>query len=223
MSEKVKVDIWSDVACPWCYVGKRRFETALAGFAGRDDAPEVEIEYHSFELAPDTPVDFEGTEVDFLAKHKGMPAGQVEQMLGQMTTVAAAEGLAYDFDALQHTKTLKAHELLHLAKSRGKQVEMKERLLKAYFEQGRHVGRIDELVALATEVGLDADEVRTALESGQFEDDVEQDIAQARAYGISGVPFFVFNGKYGVSGAQDPAVFTQVLDQVVADAAESVA
>lgn len=223
MSEKVKVDIWSDVACPWCYVGKRRFETALAGFAGRDDAPEVEIEYHSFELAPDTPVDFEGTEVDFLAKHKGMPAGQVEQMLGQMTTVAAAEGLAYDFDALQHTKTLKAHELLHLAKSRGKQVEMKERLLKAYFEQGRHVGRIDELVALATEVGLDADEVRTALENGEFEDAVEQDIAQARAYGISGVPFFVFNGKYGVSGAQDPAVFTQVLDQVVADAAESVA
>ncbi|MFE4464315.1 DsbA family protein [Oerskovia sp. NPDC056781] len=223
MSEKVKVDIWSDVACPWCYVGKRRFETALAGFAGRDDAPEVEIEYHSFELAPDTPVDFEGTEVDFLAKHKGMPKGQVEQMLGQMTTVAAAEGLAYDFDALQHTKTLKAHELLHLAKSRGKQVEMKERLLKAYFEQGRHVGRIDELVALATEVGLDADEVRAALESGEFADDVEQDIAQARAYGISGVPFFVFNGKYGVSGAQDPAVFTQVLDQVVADAAESVA
>lgn len=223
MSEKVKVDIWSDVACPWCYVGKRRFETALAGFAGRDDAPEVEIEYHSFELAPDTPVDFEGTEVDFLAKHKGMPAGQVEQMLGQMTTVAAAEGLAYDFDALQHTKTLKAHELLHLAKSRGKQVEMKERLLKAYFEQGRHVGRIDELVALATEVGLDADEVRAALENGDFADDVEQDIAQARAYGISGVPFFVFNGKYGVSGAQDPVVFTQVLDQVVADAAESVA
>jgi predicted DsbA family dithiol-disulfide isomerase len=223
MSEKVKVDIWSDVACPWCYVGKRRFETALAGFAGRDGAPEVEIEYHSFELAPDTPVDFEGTEVDFLAKHKGMPAGQVEQMLAQMTTVAAAEGLAYDFDALQHTKTLKAHELLHLAKSRGKQVEMKERLLKAYFEQGRHVGRVEELAALAGEVGLDADEVRTALENGDFADDVEQDIAQARAYGISGVPFFVFNGKYGVSGAQDPAVFTQVLDQVVADAAESVA
>lgn len=223
MSQKVKVDIWSDVACPWCYVGKRRFETALAGFSGRDDAPEVEIEYHSFELAPDTPVDFEGTEVDFLAKHKGMPAGQVEQMLGQMTTVAAAEGLAYDFDALQHTKTLKAHELLHFAKSQGKQVEMKERLLKAYFEQGRHVGRIEELAALAAEVGLDADEVRTVLENGDFEDDVEQDIAQARAYGISGVPFFVFNGKYGVSGAQDPAVFTQVLDQVVADAAESVA
>ncbi|MFD6093878.1 DsbA family protein [Oerskovia sp. NPDC060338] len=223
MSEKVKVDIWSDVACPWCYVGKRRFETALAGFSGRDDAPEVEIEYHSFELAPDTPVDFEGTEVDFLAKHKGMPAGQVEQMLGQMTAVAAAEGLAYDFDALQHTKTLKAHELLHFAKSRGKQVEMKERLLKAYFEQGRHVGRVDDLAELAAEVGLDADEVRAALENGDFEDAVEQDIAQARAYGISGVPFFVFNGKYGVSGAQDPAVFTQVLDQVVADAAESVA
>ena len=223
MSEKVKVDVWSDVACPWCYVGKRRFETALAAFAQRPDAPEVEVEYHSFELAPDTPVDFEGTEVDFLAKHKGMPAAQVEQMLGQMTQVAAAEGLAYDFDALQHTKTLKAHELLHLAKARGKQVEMKERLLKAYFEQGRHVGRTDELAALAAEVGLDADEVRTALENGDFADAVQQDIDQARAYGINGVPFYVFDGKYGVSGAQDPAVFMQVLDQVLADAAEPVA
>ena len=222
MSQKVKVDIWSDVACPWCYVGKRRFETALAGFSGRDDAPEVEIDYHSFELSPDTPVDFDGSARDFYVQ-KGMTPDQLEGMLGQMLTVGAAEGIAYDFSIQKHTKTLKAHELLHHAKSRGKQVEMKERLLKAYFEEGRHVGRVDDLAALAAEVGLDADEVRTALENGTFADDVEQDIAQARAYGISGVPFFVFNGKYGVSGAQDPAVFTQVLDQVLADAAEPVA
>jgi predicted DsbA family dithiol-disulfide isomerase len=213
----VKIDIWSDVACPWCYVGKRRLETALGRLAESGDGPQVDIEYHSFELAPDTPVDFDGTEVDFLAGHKGMPRAQVEQMLGQMTQLAAAEGLRYDFDALQHTKTLRAHELLHHAKAHGKQVEMKERLLKAYFEEGRHVGRVEELADLAAEVGLDRAEVVAALEDGRWADDVQADIDQARAYGINGVPFFVVDGRYGVSGAQDPAVFVQVLQQAVAE------
>jgi len=213
----VKIDIWSDVACPWCYVGKRRLETALGRLAEAGDGPQVDIEYHSFELAPDTPVDFDGTEVDFLAGHKGMPRAQVEQMLGQMTQLAAAEGLAYDFDALQHTKTLTAHELLHHAKAQGKQIEMKERLLKAYFEEGRHVGRVQELADLAAEVGLDRAEVVAALEDGRYADDVQADIEQARAYGINGVPFFVVDGRYGVSGAQDPAVFVRVLQQAVAE------
>jgi predicted DsbA family dithiol-disulfide isomerase len=213
----VKIDIWSDVACPWCYVGKRRLETALGRLAEAGDGPQVDIEYHSFELAPDTPVDFDGTEVDFLAGHKGMPRAQVEQMLGQMTRLAAAEGLTYDFDALQHTKTLTAHELLHHAKAHGKQVEMKERLLKAYFEEGRHVGRVQELADLAAEVGLDRAEVVAALEDGRYAEDVQADIDQARAYGINGVPFFVVDGRYGVSGAQDPAVFVQVLQQAVAE------
>ncbi|MBD1272308.1 DsbA family oxidoreductase [Aeromicrobium tamlense] len=209
----VKVDIWSDIACPWCFIGKRRFESALQDFDG-----EVEVEFHSFELAPDTPVDFEGSEVDFLAHHKGMDAGQVEQMLTQMTALAADEGLSYDFEALRHTKTLLAHQALHFAKEHGKQIELKERLLSAYFEQGRHVGRVDELVALGAEVGLDADALREALESGRHADDVEADIAQARAYGISGVPFFVFDGRLGVSGAQAPETFRQVLDRAVAEA-----
>jgi predicted DsbA family dithiol-disulfide isomerase len=215
----VKVDVWSDVACPWCYVGKRRLETALARLDERGFAPRVEIEYHSFELAPDTPVDFEGTEVDFLAGHKGMPPAQVEQMLAQMTQLAAAEGLSYDFDALRHTKTLTAHELLHHAKAHGLQVEMKERLLKAYFEEGRHVGRVDVLADLAAEVGLDRDEAVAALESHRYADDVQADIDQARAYGIEGVPFFVVDGRYGVSGAQDPAVFVQVLEEAAREGA----
>ena len=118
----MKVDIWSDIACPWCFVGKRRFEAGAAEFIA--DGGTLEVEFHSFELAPDTPVDFDGTEVDFLVSHKGMPAAQVTQMLGQMTELAAGEGLAYDFDAVQHTNTVKAHELLHFAKSKGKQVEM---------------------------------------------------------------------------------------------------
>lgn len=211
MSETVKVDIWSDIACPWCFVGKRRFETAAAEFA--EGGGSLEVEYHSFELAPDTPVDFEGTEVDFLVGHKRMPAAQVETMLAQMTQLASTEGLSYDFDALQHTNTVKAHELLHYAKTQGRQLDMKERLLSAYFEEGRHVGRIDDLADLAEEIGLDRAEVVEALKSEEFRPAVQADKDQAIAYGISGVPFFVIDGKFGVSGAQDPSVFVDVLQK----------
>lgn len=215
MSSPIKIDIWSDIACPWCYIGKRHFEAGVAALG--EDAPEIEVEYHSFELAPDTPVDFEGSEIDFLAKHKGMPAERVQQMLQHVTGVAANAGLDYDFDALQHTKTLKAHELLHFAKSEGRQLELAERLFRAYFTEGRHVGRVDELVALAADAGLDADAAREALESGRFAAAVQADIAQAGAYGINGVPFFVIDGKYGVSGAQPAEVFGQVLTQVAGE------
>lgn len=209
MNTPVKVDIWSDIACPWCFVGKRRFETAAAEFAATGG--ELEVEYHSFELSPDTPVDFDGTEVDFLVSHKGMPAAQVEQMLGQMTELAATEGLAYDFDALQHTNTVKAHELLHFAKAKDRQLDMSERLFAAYFEEGRHVGRIDDLADLAAEIGLDRDEARAALTSGEHLPAVTADKQQAVAYGISGVPFFVIDGRFGVSGAQDPSAIVEVL------------
>ncbi|MBM7504661.1 DsbA family protein [Agromyces aurantiacus] len=215
MTSPIKIDIWSDIACPWCYIGKRHLEGGLAALG--DDAPEVEIEYHSFELAPDTPVDFEGSEVDFLAGHKGLPVAQVEQMLQRVSGIAAAAGLDYDFDALQHTKTLKAHELLHFAKEQGRQLELSERLFRAYFTEGRHVGRVDELVELAAEVGLDAHAAREALESGRYGAAVQADIVQAGAYGIQGVPFFVFEGKYGVSGAQPAEVFAQVLTQVAGE------
>ncbi|ORM26956.1 DsbA family oxidoreductase [Williamsia sp. 1135] len=214
MSAPITVDIWSDIACPWCYIGKRKFEAGLAEFEGRDD---VEVTYHSYELAPDTPVDYAGTSVDFLVKHKGMPAAQVEQMLGQVTGIAAEVGLDYDFDSVLQTKTLKAHQVLHYAKQQGKQLDYVERLFKAYFEQGKHVGRDEELADLAAEVGLDRDAVLAALDSGEFADAVDADIEQARAYGISGVPFFVINGKYGVSGAQAPEAFTGVLEKVRAE------
>ena len=221
VSEPIKIDIWSDIACPWCYIGKRHLESGIASLG--DDAPEVDITYHSFELAPDTPVDFEGSEIDFLAKHKGMPAERVQQMLEHVTGVAATAGLDYDFDALQHTKTLKAHELLHFAKEQGLQLELTERLLRAYFTEGRHVGRIDELVELGAEVGLDADAAREALDSGRYAAAVQADIAQAQAYGINGVPFFVIEGKYGISGAQPAEVFAQALTQVVGEREGAVA
>ncbi len=212
VSEPIKIDIWSDIACPWCYIGKRHLEAGLEALGA--DAPDVEIEYHSFELSPDTPLDFEGSTVEYLAERKGMPVERVEQMLEHVTGVAANAGLDYHFEKVAHTKTLKAHELLHFAKAHGKQLELKERLLKAYFVEGGRVNRIDELVGFASDVGLDADAAREALDSGRFAADVQADIAQAGAYGIQGVPFFVIDGKYGISGAQPAEVFTQAISQV---------
>lgn len=217
VSEPISIDIWSDIACPWCYIGKRNLETGLQATAGDEDAPRVAVTFHSFELAPDTPVDFEGDEADFLAGHKGMPRDQVEQMLSHVTGVAAASGLEYRFDLLQHTNTVKAHELLHFAKAKGRQHEMEERLMSAYFTEGRHVGRIDDLVALAEEVGLDGEEARSALESSEYLAAVRADQAQAQAYGINAVPFFVIDGKYGVSGAQPAEAFENVIRDVWAE------
>ncbi|QKS16649.1 DsbA family oxidoreductase [Curtobacterium sp. C1] len=216
MNDSVKVDVWSDIACPWCYIGKRKFEAGAAAFGAGPDAAPVEVEYHSFELSPDTPVDFEGTEAEFLSGHKGMPVEQAQQMLEHVAGIAQSVGLDYDFDAMHHTNTVKAHQVIHLAKQHGKQLDMVERLFTAYFERGEHVGQDESLADLAAEVGLDRDEVLTTLrDDGQLAA-VRADQAQAQAFGINGVPFFVIDGKYGVSGAQDPAAFEQVLRQVVA-------
>jgi predicted DsbA family dithiol-disulfide isomerase len=159
-------------------------------------------------------VDFDGSELDFLAQYKGMSPAQVKPMLDRVTGIAKDVGLEYDYDALQHTNTLKAHQLIHFAKAHGKQLEMKERLLKAYFVEGRHVGRTEDLADLAQEIGLDRDDALRSLQTNEYLDDVHADIDQARAYGINGVPFFVIDGKYGVSGAQDAKTFTEVLDKV---------
>jgi predicted DsbA family dithiol-disulfide isomerase len=214
VSNAIKVDIWSDVQCPWCYIGKRKFETAVAGFDG-----EVDVEYHSFELAPDTPVDFDGSPKDYLAQRKGISPDQVDQMLERVTGIAAGVGLDYDYDHVHQTNTVKAHELIHYAKSQGRQLDMTERLLKAYFIDGRHVGRIEDLADLAAEIGLDRAEVVRVLTANTYLADVKADVAQAAEYGISGVPFFVFDEKYGVSGAQDSATFANVLAQVASEKA----
>ncbi|WP_182112580.1 MULTISPECIES: DsbA family protein [unclassified Actinotalea] len=216
------VDVWSDVACPWCYLGTRRFAEGVRRFAGARAAegravPEVRLTHHSFELSPDTPVDFDGTAADFLARHKGVPMAQAVQMQAQVAELAADAGLTMDFARVRHTKTLTAHELIHLAHAHGRQAEMVERLFRAYFTEGRHVGRTEDLADLAADVGLDRDEVVAALEAGTYADAVAADVAQARVYGITGVPFFVLDGRYGVSGAQDPAVFAAGLEQAASD------
>jgi len=216
VNDSVKVDVWSDIACPWCYIGKRKFEAGVAAFGAGPDARPVEVEYHSFELSPDTPVDFEGSEAEFLSQHKGLPVEQAQQMIDQVAGIAASVDLHYDYDALRHTNTVKAHQVIHLAKQHGKQLEMVERLFTAYFERGEHVGQDESLADLAASVGLDRDEVLATLRDDTQLAAVRADQAQAQAYGINGVPFFVIDGKYGVSGAQDPAAFEQVLRQVVA-------
>lgn len=211
VSSPISIDIWSDIACPWCYIGKRNFEKGLEAALRDDDAPQVSVTFRSFELSPDTPVDFDGDEADFLTQHKGLPREEVERTLSRLTEVAANAGLEYRFDRLQHTNTVKAHELLHFAKAKGLQQELEERLMSAYFTEGKHIGRVDDLTELAAEVGLDAAEAREALQSGRYLPAVRQDQAQAEAYGIQGVPFFVLDGRYGVSGAQPPAAFESVL------------
>ena len=205
----MKIDVWSDVACPWCWIGKRRFEAGVAS-----SGVSVQVEYHSFELSPDTPVDFEGSAVEFLSGHKGIPVEQARSMTEQVTAIAAEVGLDYRYDDVRHTKTLLAHELLHLAKSQGLQLQTAEALFRAYFTDGGHIGRVDELVALAASVGLDPEEARPALTDHRYAGDVQADLAQAVAYGIRGVPFFVIDGRYAVSGAQPAEVFAGALHRV---------
>lgn len=221
MTEAIQIDVWSDIACPWCYIGKRNLEAGLAAASQDDDAPVVEVVFHSFELAPDTPVDFDGSETDYLSHHKGIDRAQAQEMLDRVTGVAAGAGLEYRFDLLKHTNTVKAHQLLHFAKAHGQQPAMTERLMSAYFTEGRHLGRHEELVALAAEAGLDAEAAEESLTSEKYLADVRADQAQAREYGINAVPFFVIDGKYGVSGAQPAEAFTQIARQVWAERRES--
>jgi predicted DsbA family dithiol-disulfide isomerase len=208
----VKVEIWSDVVCPWCYIGKRRFESALARFPHADH---VEVEWKSFELDPAAPRTHEltGTHAEQLAAKFGRPMAEIEQMLDRVTAMAAGEGLDFRFDLNRGGNSFDAHRLLHLAKAHGRQDQLKERLDRGTFTEGLGVSDHEELTALAVEVGLDEAEVRAVLKSDRFADDVRADQAQAREYGINGVPFFVIDGRYGVSGAQPADLFLQGLTQ----------
>lgn len=205
----MQIDIWSDIACPWCYIGKRRLETALADHPQRD---EIAVTWHSYQLDPSLPEHYDGTEVEYLASRKGMPEEQVKQMFAHVTEQAAGEGLSYDFDSLVVANSARAHELLHLAKDRGVADEVKEALLSGHFEQGVDIGDVDALTRVGVAAGLDEGEVRAALEDGRYRAAVTSDIDMARQIGVTGVPFVVVDMKYAVSGAQPPEVFREVLD-----------
>jgi len=208
----VKVDIWSDVVCPWCYIGKRRFEAALARFPHRD---EVDVVWRSFELDPAAPptAELRGTHAEQLQAKFGRSRAEIDQMLARVTALAAAEGLDFRFDLNRGGNSFDAHRLLHLAKAHGVQDPLKERLDRGTFTEGLAVSDHGELTALAVEAGLDEAEVRDVLAGDRYADAVRDDQAQARAYGITGVPFYVLDGRYGVSGAQPAEHFLQALTQ----------
>ncbi|MGI6877470.1 DsbA family oxidoreductase [Microbacterium sp. gxy059] len=209
-SPDVKIDIWSDIACPWCYIGKRRFERALAAFPHRD---EVEVVWHSYQLDPSLPERYDGTEAQYLSSRKGLPEDQVRGMFAHVAEQASGEGLAYDFDALVVANSLRGHQLLHLAKEHGSADAVKEALLSAHFERGAEIGSADELVRIGVEAGLDEQEIRDELDSGSRIPAVRADVAQAASLGISAVPTFVIDMAYAVSGAQPTEVFAGALSQ----------
>ncbi len=204
----MKVEIWSDVVCPWCFIGKRRFETALDRFEHRAD---VEVEFRSFELNPNAEFQPEGTLEEALARKYGVSLEQAHAMNARVVDAAAGEGLQYRFDIARRGNTFDAHRLIHLAAADGLQAAMKERLMAAYFMEGRAIGDRDTLVELAGEVGVDPGRARAALDSDEYADDVRADEREAAELGITGVPFFVINRRYGVSGAQPPEVMLKAL------------
>jgi predicted DsbA family dithiol-disulfide isomerase len=200
------VEIWSDVVCPWCYVGKRRFEHALEQFAHRDD---VRLTWRSFQLDPAAPPERTHSGAEHLAAKYGMTVEQAEQSNAQMTELAAGEGLEYHLDRTRGGNSFDAHRLIHLAAARGRQDAMKERLMRAYFTEGEAIGDAETLVRLATEVGVDPD----GLLNDAYADAVRADEELAMRIGIRGVPFFVLDRRHGVSGAQPSELLLEALDK----------
>ncbi|MBP9211766.1 MAG: DsbA family oxidoreductase [Bacteroidetes bacterium] len=207
----MKVEIWSDVMCPFCYIGKRHFEAALKEFSGRDS---VTVEWKSFQLNPSMVTDPTRNVTQYLAEIKGVSVEQAKKMNAQVTAMAKEAGLTYDFDKAVVANSFDAHRLSHFAKQFGKQDDVEERLFRAYFTEGKNTADHDTLVRLAEEAGLDAGAVRTMLAGKDFAEDVERDIYEAQQVGARGVPFFVFDDKYAVSGAQPVQLFAQVLNTV---------
>ena len=206
----LSVEIWSDIACPWCYIGKRRLEAALSDF---EHADEVEVTWRSFELDPGAPREREGDRVDHLARKYGTTREQAQAMHDQMAGIAAGEGLDFRFDIARSGNTFDAHRLAHLAAAHGLQDEMKERLFRAYLSEGEAIGDPKVLERLAVEVGLPAEEVRDLLAGDRFAVEVRDDEQLAASLAITAVPFFVVDRAIAASGAQPPELLRELLDR----------
>lgn len=212
----VKVEIWSDVVCPWCYIGKRRFERALAELG---DAADVEVVWRSFELDPGAPRVQDEPAVEHLARKYGLTVEQAEESQARVTEIAAGEGLDYRLADAQRGNSFDAHRLIHLGRVHGLQDAVKERFLRAYFTEAEPIGEPETLARLAVEAGLDPAEVAETLATDRFADEVRDDERRARLLGINGVPFFVVDERLGVSGAQPTDVFVRALEQAAQTAA----
>ena len=210
----MKVEIWSDVMCPFCYIGKRRFEDALQYFEHKE---EVEIEWKSFQLNPDLKTDPSVNITQYLADIKGWTLDYATQLNNQVTQMAAEAGLTYNFDKAVVANSFNAHRYSHLAKKHGVGIEAEEQLFKAYFTDGKNIDDQDTLIELGRELGIDGAAVKEMLESNAYADEVRNDIAGAQYLGICGVPFFIMNNKYAVSGAQAVPVFEETLAKAFGD------
>jgi predicted DsbA family dithiol-disulfide isomerase len=211
----LRIDIWSDVACPWCYIGKRRLEAALSTFARRDL---VQVHWRAFELNPAAPREsHEGSYAERLAKKYGVSLAEAEQMIERVMQTATSEGLAFDYKVIRPGNTFDAHRLIHLAGQQGLGDAVKERFFRGYFCEGAAVGMPDTLLRMAVEAGLPAELVQSVLASDAYGDEVRADEHEARTLGISGVPFFVFAGRFGVSGAQSAEVLRAALERGYAE------
>jgi predicted DsbA family dithiol-disulfide isomerase len=215
----MQVEIWSDFVCPWCYIGKRRFEKALAEF---DHADEVEVVWHSFQLHPDHPKGVRAPLEQTLAAKIGGTIEQVRAMNDRVKFLAAAEGLDYDFDRYTFVNTFDAHRLAHLANAHGLGAVLHERFLRAQLIEGEVLDDADTLVRLAAEVGVPEDEVQRVLVSDDYSVEVDEDTRELQALGGNGVPFFVFDRRYGISGAQPTEVFLQTFETAYAAEAQLV-
>jgi predicted DsbA family dithiol-disulfide isomerase len=207
----MKVEIWSDVMCPFCYIGKRKFEIALAQFEGKN---EVEVEWKSFQLNPNLITNTQKSTNEYLAEIKGWTKAYTEQMSQHVANIAKQVGLDYHLDKAVVANSFDAHRFSHLAKKHGLQNEAEEALFKAYFTEDKNTDDKDVLVQLGLDIGLNAHEIEGMLSGQNFTMDVNADILEAQSLGINGVPFFLFESKYAISGAQDPSVFLSALRSV---------
>jgi len=211
----MKIEVWSDYVCPFCYIGKKQLEMAIknSGYDGQ-----IDVEFKSFLLDPTTPIDTEESIYTSLARKYNMSEQEVENMTKNVASRAKEVGLDYNFDDMKTANTTAAHRLAKLAAEQGKAEIYNERLMKAYFLEGEAIGRHDVLKRLAKEAELDMETVQRVLESNEYEEAIEQDIYEAQQIGVRGVPFFVFNNKYGVSGAQPQGLFEQTIEQAASAA-----
>lgn len=206
----MQVEIWSDIACPWCWLGKRRFARALEQF---EHADAVAVTWRSFQLAPDAPASEDRPHAELLAAKFGTSREQVATMHARMTADGARDGVRFAFDRVRMENSFDAHRLIHLARTHDRAPEMVDRLFAAYFSNGESVGDRATLVRIATELGIDDAATRDVLESDAFADAVHADQARAREFGITGVPFFAIDAKYGISGAQPAESIVAALRQ----------
>ncbi len=210
----MQVEIWSDVVCPWCYIGKRRFEAGLEAFRAANPEVEVDVAYRSFQLDPTAPTDRSEPVRAVYEKKFGGPE-KAEEILGRVTTEAAGEGLDFHLDIAKRANTALAHRLLVLAETLGLQLELKERIMQAYFSEGRAIGELDELVALGAEIGIDPEVSRGWLAGDGGKAEVVEHLEFAASAGIHSVPTYVINREFGIPGAQSPEVFVQALERAI--------